>query len=263
MKRHQYRHLVFFLGVLAAPLLVSCTDFFSTSLASWAARDPASALPREINTGNVDDLITIAENNPGMSLEILKKINDAVQNAGEDEASSLRAAALQAAANASSLGPTLLNKADDIAGSINNAEDAQNLVIDAINDMSNLAETRDALNSLIPPPGPAFDSFVEKADANDLATAAAVLLAAEAKDVMDDGDYIKNFDPSDPTLSPGAALAVQLATEAAKKYEAEAAASANGNGTGASSGGFLKDILDGLNLVAPPVPSIPPVPPIP
>jgi hypothetical protein len=246
MKIYQYIRLVFSLGV-AAGLLVSCTDFFSTSLASWAARDPASTIPA-VDTGNVNDLIVIAENNPDMSLEILKKIDAAVQGAGEDEASSLRAAALQAAANASSLGPTLLNKAGDIAGVLNDPDGAQNLVIDAIKDMPNLAETRDALNSLLPEPGPAFDAFIEKADANDLATAAAVLLAAEAKDMMDTGDYIQNFDPADPNISPSAALAVQLATEASKKYDA------------GDSGGRFKDILDGLNLVVPPIPSTPSIP---
>jgi hypothetical protein len=203
-----------------------------------------------VTTGNVNDLITSAENNPDMSLAVLQKINDAVQNAGEEEASALRAAALQAAANASNLGPTLLNKVDDIAGVIENPETAQDLVIGAIRDMSNLSETRDALTAILPEPGPAFDAFVEKADANDLATAAAVLLAAEAKDMVDGDSYIENFNPEDPELSPSAALAVQLGIAASKKYEAD------------DSGSRLKDILGGLNLV-PSVPDIPPIPPIP
>jgi hypothetical protein len=239
VKIHRF---LFSLGAFVAggALVVSCTDFFSTSLAPWAARDPASLLPA-VNAGNVNDLIAMSENNPDMSLEILKKINDAVQNAGEDEASSLRAAALQAAANASNLGPTLLNKVDDISTVIENPENARGLVIETLNDMANLGETRDALTSMLPEPGPAFDAFVEKASADDLAIAAAVLLAAEAKDAINSEEYFENFNPEDPEISPSASLAVLLAAEANKKY------------VDSDSGSRFKDILDGLNLV----PSVP------
>jgi hypothetical protein len=173
-----------------------------------------------------------------MSLEILKKINDAVNGAGGDDASALQAAALQAAANASSLGPTILNKADDISKVIDNPEGARDLVIGAINDMPNLAETSNALNNILPDPGtPAFDAFVEKASADDLATAAAVLLAAEAKNMVDDEDYIKNFNPAAPDLSDSAKLAVELAKAASGKFDED------------DSNSRLKDILGGLNLV--------------
>jgi hypothetical protein len=240
MKKPQVLRLFFPLGlVVFGSLVLSCTDFFSTSLAPWAARDPASVIPAEIDAGNVNDLITIAESNPDMSLEILKKINNAVQDAGEEDASSLRAAALQAAANASNLGPTLLNHVGDITSVLEEPADVANLVVDAINDMSNLGETRDALTVMFSErEGPAFDAFIEKANADDLAIAAAVLLAAEAKDMLDAEEYITNFDPA-ADLSPPAALAVKLATEAAKKYEAS------------NSNSRLKEILDGLHLVVP------------
>lgn len=239
MKIHQYIGVLFFLGLLASGgLFISCTGFFSTSLAPWAARDPASTIPA-VNANNVNDLVALSENNPDMSLEVLNKITDAVQDAGEEDVSSLRAAALQAAANASSLGPTLLNKAGDISGVIEDPDDARNLIIDTINDMPNLEATRDALNSILPGEGPAFDAFVEKASADDLAIAAAVLLAAEAKGELDSGDYINHFNPENPNLSSSAALAVSLATEASKKYEAS------------DSGSRLKEILDGLNLTVP------------
>lgn len=215
------------------PLLFSCTDFFSTSLAPWAARDPNSLIP-PVTTGNVDELIAGAENNPDMSLAILKKINDALKGADADEASSLQAAALEAAANASGLGPAILNQADDISQIMEDKDNAKGLVIDALNDMPNLKETGETLTSILPEPGtPEFAAFVEKADADDLATAAAILLAAEAKNQGE--DYINTFDASAATGS--AKLAVELAAAASRKYEETESSSR------------LKDILEGLNLI--------------
>jgi hypothetical protein len=220
------------------PLFFSCTDFFSTSLASWAARDPASLIPA-VTTGNVDELIDDSENNPDMSLAVLKKIGDALERASPDDASTLQAAALEAAANASGFGPTLLNKASDISSLMEDKNNAKGLIIDTINDMPNLQETGEILTAVIPEPDtPEFDAFIEKADADDLATAAAVLLAAEAKSSSDSGDYINNFDSSASGLSPSANLAVKLAGEASKKYEET------------NSTSRLKDILEGLNLVS-------------
>jgi hypothetical protein len=227
--------LLFYLA--AAGLVFSCTGFFSTSLASWAARDPASILP-PINTGNVGDLIASSENNPDMSLEVLKKIKDAMQNASPEEASSLQASALQAAANASNLGPALLNKIGDISSATGNMDDAKQLVVSTLNEMSNLGATSDTLTSMLPEPGtPSFEAFVEKASADDLATAAAVLIAAEAKGKVDSDEYINNFDPAAPDLSDSALLAIELAKAASQKYETN------------TSGSRLKDIIDGLNLI--------------
>ncbi|MDR1278429.1 MAG: hypothetical protein LBK02_06735 [Treponema sp.] len=231
------KNVFFLFCFIAAGLVSSCTGFFSTSLATWAARDPESVLP-PVTTGNVTDLISTSENNPDMSLAVLKKIKDAVDNASPEEASSLQAAALQAAANASNMGPTLLNKVADISSVTNSADDAKQLVIDTINDMSNLSETSNVLTAVLPEPGtPSFDVFIEKANADDLATAAAVLIAAEAKGKVDSDEYINNFDPSSPDLSSSAVLAIELAKAATQKYE---------NG---SSGSRLKDIIVGLNLI--------------
>jgi hypothetical protein len=105
--------------------------------------------------------------------------------------------------------------------------------------MPNLTETSETLTAVIPEPGTEeFDAFIEKADADDLATAAAVLFAAEAKSSSDSGDYINNFDSAASGLSPSANLAVKLAEGASKKYE-------DNNSTGR-----FKDILEGLNLVS-------------
>jgi hypothetical protein len=229
----------FFIISAAAAGVFSCTDFFSTSLASWAARDPNSLIP-PVTTGNVNDLVTGAENNPDLSLAVLKKIGDAVHGADADTASSLQAAALKAASNASGLGPALMNKMGQISELMENVDMAQDMVIDALNDMPNLEKTGAALAEVLPERGtPAFDAFVEKSSPDDLATAAAILLASEAKGEADNDDYIKNFDPSDPDISDSALLAVELAKAASQKMDDD------------GSNSRLKDVLGGLNLVPP------------
>ncbi|MDR2258061.1 MAG: hypothetical protein LBE14_02805 [Treponema sp.] len=218
---------------MVLPLFFSCTDFFSTSLASWAARSPDSLIPT-VTAGNVDELIANSENNPDMSLAVLKKIEDALKNAGSGEASALQAAALGAAANASGFGSAILNKADDISKIMEDKDNAKGMVVDAIQDMPNLKETSETLTTILPKPGTGeFDAFVEKANPDDLATAAAVLLAAEAKGKE---NYIDTFDPG-AADTESAKLAVELARAASRKYEED------------NSTGRLKDILEGLNLV--------------
>jgi hypothetical protein len=221
------------LTILAAGgLAVSCTGFFSTTLAPWAARDPASLIP-PVNTGNVKDLVAGSENNPDMSLELLKKIRDAANNAGGDEAAELQAAALQAAVNASGLGGAVLNSVDKIAEIVDDPEAAKDLA-GILDDMPNLEQAGGVLAETLPEPGtPEFDAFVEKAAPDDLAAAAVALLASEAKGQED--DFIDNFDPA-IVDTEAAKLAVALAEAAAKKYEDD------------DSGSLFKDLLEGLNL---------------
>jgi hypothetical protein len=235
MKGH---NIMTFMTIFAVfGLFFSCTDFFSTSLAPWAARDPSSLIP-PVTMENVNDLIASSENNPDMSFEILVKIQEALENADPGAASSLQAAALEAAANASGFGQTLLNKASDISQLMEDKDNAKGLVIDAINDMPNLKETGELLTAILPDPStPEFADFIAKADADDLATAAAVLLASTAKDNLDSEDFLTTFDPSAPDLPPSATLAIELAKAAAQKYEEN------------ESAGRLQDILEGLNLV--------------
>jgi hypothetical protein len=233
-KSHMIR---FFVISAAAALIFSCTDFFATSLAPWAARDPNSLIP-PITAGNINDLIAGAENNPDLSLAILKKIGGALDGAGSGEVSSLQAAALKAAANASGLGPALMNKMGQISDVVENVDMAQDVIIDTLNDMSNLEAAGAALAGVLPSPGtPAFDAFVEKSSPDDLATASALLLASEAKGAINDEDYIKNFNPADPDISDSALLAVELAAAASQKMDED------------GSDSRLKDILGGLNLV--------------
>jgi hypothetical protein len=232
------------MALIFASVLASCTGFFSTSLAPWAARDPASLVP-PVDTGNVDELIRKSENNPGMSLEVLKKIKEAAKKAGPGEAGALQAAALKAASNASGMGSALLQQAGNISEFMNNTGSAIDMVTDTLNQMDNLLSAGENLAEIIPPPGTGeFDAFVEKADPNDLAIAAAILLASEAKKSGSGKDYLDSFH-SGGALAPEETLAVQLAAAASKQGD-----------KGLS--GALKDILDSLHLTnAAPSPAAP------
>jgi hypothetical protein len=221
-------------------LCASCTDFFSSSLGSWAARNRRNMKPN-VNAGNAVGLVSQAENDPDLSLGVLKGIDDAVKNASGSDKIKLQDAALGAAVNASGLGASVLNNAGEFS-SADNSEKAKDMVVDAINDMKNLAETSAVLGSILPDPDAdpeGFQAFADAADPNDLAMAAAVLLASEGKKHVDDGDealsdYVDNFDASGPGLSDSEKLAVKLAEAAAQKTE----------GLNDS----MKNLLDGLNL---------------
>jgi hypothetical protein len=228
-------------------LCVSCTDFFSTSLAPWAARDPSKLVPA-VTTGNVDELIALAENNPDMSLEVLKKIKNAAENASPEDKAKLQAAALEASVNASGLAQAVLNNAGEIA-SIENTDDAKKLVLDAINSMPNLEDAGALLNQIIPPPAdplhpeddPAFTSFTDNASVDELAMAALVLIAGEAKQTANSGgsasleDYIDSVDPANPTVSQELAVAMALAATVAGRAD--------------ELSGPMRDALGGLNLI--------------
>jgi hypothetical protein len=229
-------------------LCFSCTDFFSTSLAPWAARDPSKLVPA-VTTGNVDELIALAENNPDLSLEVLKKIKAAAENASPEDKAKLQAAALEAAVNASGLAQSVLNNAGEIS-SIANADDAKKLVLDAVNSMSNLEEAGSLLNQIIPAPAdplhpeddPAFTSFTDNASVDELAMAAVVLMAGEAKQTVNSGgtasleDYIDSVDPANPTGSQELAVAMALAATVATRAD--------------ELSGPMRDALKGLNLIS-------------
>jgi hypothetical protein len=233
---------LFLFAVLGWEFLVfSCTGFFSTSLAPWAARSADSLIP-PVTVGNVGELITQSEKSPDMSLALLQKIQDAVDGADAEDASTLQAAALQTAANASSLGPVLLEQVSNISEILDDPAGIENMVAQAINSLTHLEETSEALTAALPDPADsgAFDAFVAKADPDDLAAAAAVLFAAEAKD--GDADFFTDFDPSSPG-SASAELAVKLAEEAIAKYDAAG-----------SPDHPLKSFLDSLMNLSPPGP---------
>ncbi|MDR2134841.1 MAG: hypothetical protein LBP27_07005 [Treponema sp.] len=222
-------------------MLCSCTQFFSSSLAPWAARNPADLVP-PVTADNVNELVEIAENDPDMSLEVLKGIDRALRNAGAGEKSSQQAAALQAASNASGMGSAIMHQAGNISETMENKDNAKKLVADVLGDMGNLKETGSVLVGILPEPGtPEFNAFVEKADADDLAMAAAVILAAEAKENLNSEDYFASFDPGDPgaSLNRRENMAVELAKSALDK----------GDDPNSGLSGRFKDILEGLNLL--------------
>jgi hypothetical protein len=222
-------------------LFSSCTDFFASSLAPWAARDPASLIP-PVTSGNVDELVKSAENNPDLSLELLKGIEKAARDAKGGEKSDLQAAALKAASNASGLGSALMHEAGNIAEIMENKDNAPHLVAGILENMGNLTETGAVLSAVLPEPGTAeYDAFVKKSSADDLAVAAAILLASEAKSQDSSEDYLSSFDSSDPgALSESELLAVELAKSALAK-EGDSGLS-----------GRLKEILEGIHLLGTP-----------
>jgi hypothetical protein len=215
--------LLLCLGVTV--IFFSCSDVFTTSLASWAQRDPSSLIP-PVTTGNVDELILMTENSPDQSLALLKSI----ASTGADP--KLQSAALKAAANASGLGAAILQHADDI--STIDDSNAKELVIDSLNSLGNVVETGNVLASLLPDPADTanWNNFIDTSSAEDLAMAAAVLLAGKARESGDPENYIDSF-PSSPQPGSPEALARDLADAARSKN---------------SGGGFLEDMLNGLNL---------------
>jgi len=229
---------VIIVGMLAFSVL-SCRQFFTTSLAPWAARDPASLIP-PVTTSNIDDLLDQSANNPDQSLALLDTIADAVTTASAADAAVLQAAALTAASNASGVATAVLQNTGTLLDTMQNNGDIIPVISDAISDLSNLAPTADLLAAILPAPStpstPAFNAFVAQASPEDLAMAAIVLLASEAQASGGVDTYISTFDPQSGFLSDTEALAVALASAAATSY-------ADSGGTGP-----LADILAGLNL---------------
>lgn len=235
-------------GLMLSGFLVlslgSCEQLFTTSLAPWAARDPASLIPT-VTADNVTDLIDQSANNPDQSMALLDAIADAMADASASEAAVLQAAALEAGSNSSGVATAIISNAGNSLDTLDTLESDEiiSLISDAIADLSNLTGTATDLVSILPDPSDtaAFDAFVAQATPEDLAMAAIVLLAAEAQaDTGGVETYITDFDPEDLSLSPSEALAVALAEAAADSYAAS-------GGTGQ-----LVDILEGLHLTTNP-----------
>ena len=215
-----------FIFLLPVFVLFSCTDFFSTSLASWAARDKDKLVPA-VTTDNVDDLIALAENDPDLSLALLKKIKEAAEGASGEEKQKLQNAALEAAVNAAGLGQAVIGAMGDLSN-VDNEEEVKQLVLDALNSMANLDSAEDILFDILD-----GDFDPNEADPNNMVMAAVILMAGEAKKAASGIDeYLEYFDPQDPQLSPEAQLAVDLALAAKDRVT-----------------GPIADILNGLNLI--------------
>ena len=222
-------------AILAATaIFISCTDFFSTSWAPWAVRDPDKMIPT-VTADNVDELIAMAENNPDLSLALLKKIQAAAAKASGADRIKLQGAALQTAVNAAGLGQAVLNAAGELT-SVDSIDGGRQLVMDALNSMKNLDDSCSVLPSILPDPSDteAFDAFTESADIDDLALTAALLIAGEANKHESPDDYVDSFDSNRPQ-SPNEELAVKM-IEAVQARQDELS-------------GSLEDVLKGLNLL--------------
>jgi hypothetical protein len=221
-------------GLLMSLFFVSCTNFFTNSWGKWAARDPASLIPK-VTASNVDDLISKSENNPDLSLEVLKKIGSAVGSASGSDKAHLQNAAITAAVNASNLTTTLLNNASNVSN-LEDADEVKDLITNTLNSMNNLTSASDNLTGIL-----AQDTaFMDSASADDLALAAALILAGEAKKQGSDifNDYENASIP--PESQAAVDLAEILATKAQEKYDA-----------GENANSPLKDLLDKLGIVPP------------
>ena len=230
-----------FLCLALLGALVSCRQVFTTSLGSWAARDPKSLIPT-VSSANVADLVSLSENNPALALEVLKGIKNAMASAKGAEKASLQNAAVTAAANASGVGSAILSNAGNINDTLSSGGDVVGVVSTAIAGLGSLSDTSALLKDTLPSPTTdkaGYDEYVKSASAESLANAAVVLLAAQAQKSGGVETYINStFDPAVPTNAEET-LAVALAASAADKYATE-------GGTGP-----LADILGSLNLTTP------------
>ena len=199
--------LVFAIGLLGS----SCTGFFSTSLAAWAKRDPHSLIP-PVNAGNIDELVNnlFIADDPDLSLALLENIDAAMDDASDEDKEILQNAALEVAVNASGLGLAAMGLLDDLDSV---QDDPKSAIIDAINGADNLEASSELLCSILE----GYDPYNENVSPEDLAYAAIVLLAAEAKKAENEpggvDGYIDDFANRSP--NPGAEqLAIDLATAA-------------------------------------------------
>jgi hypothetical protein len=220
MKHIKYGLLVLFSLLLAA----ACSNVFSTSLAPWAARDPADLI-RDVDTGNVWDYVELTEDDPDLSLELLKHIRNAAAGASPSNQGKLQAAGLTAAANASELGSAILQNLHEISDL--DTDGIQDLVNNALNDAGNLIAAAAVLEDLLGTDPVSNSVFVDASGAGDLAMAAVILLAAEAKQ-SGLSNFIDTYTPNSTSLI------YKLAAAAYGKPDVS---------------GSIKDVIDGLNLI--------------
>lgn len=232
MKIHSLKLLPF---LLIPVFLWSCTEFFSTSWAPWAARGSSGLIPN-VTSGNVEELIEMTADDPDLSMDLLRKIKEAAEGASGQEKADLQAAAVEAAVNAIGLGQTILNAVTDLGDIINDPDKAIDAAKKAIDNMPNLDEASTALLDTLPPVGSTeFDDFVNTASAEELAMAAIILFAEDAKSSGKDiDDYITDFGIAPPG-TPEVGLALALVTAIGTKPTEDLPDS-------------LKSILEGLNL---------------
>jgi len=225
--------------VIISVIFISCTDIFTNSLGKWAARDKSKLIPK-VTVDNVDELIALAENDPDLSLEVLRKIRDAANGMSDEDRAKLQAAALEAAANASGGANAILEGLGSLT-SIDEDTDVEKIVMDALNAMKNLDETTRLLSDILPVPADpkhpendeAFMAFANNASASDLALAAVLLLAGEVQRTEAD-TFEEILDNMGDSVSVQQAQAMALVAVLADREDAIS--------------GPLKDALDGLGF---------------
>lgn len=235
------RHLAACCAV-AALFFTSCQDFFTTSLASSLARNPADLVPN-VTASNAAALAAQVASDPAASLIVLDGLAAVIAAASDEQQPALVALALGVASNASGVGGALLQSTGSLADLLMNGdfedesvqEDLFAIVDSAIAGLGTLSDTAATLVSILTGTSASIDDIAATASADDLAMAAVVLLAASAADAGGVADYVDYLGTS-PALNATEQLAADLAEAAAAKYAAE-------GGTGP-----LADLLAALNL---------------
>ena len=179
----------YFVAAAACLALASCQQFFTTSLAKPLARDPASLIPA-VTASNAKALADTVADDPAGSLVVLKGLADVVASAPPAEQPALAALALDVAANASGVGSALLESTGEIADLVTggNLSDpaTQDKLFDAIDNaiggLANLGDSAETLTTILTGTSATIGQIAENATADELAMAAIVLLAANAKD---------------------------------------------------------------------------------
>jgi len=225
--------------------VVSCQQFFTTSLGDAFARDSKDLVPK-VSANNAADLAAETDGDAAASLELLDGLTDLIADADAEDKADLVAVALDVSSSASGVESAVLEESDELLDILQNGdlddpavqEDVYDLIDDALAGLDNLSESADAIVDIFSDPHVSIQDVAAASSAEDLAMAAVMLLASEASQATAGvSSYIDDFD-AEGELTPTEALAVALAEAAAEKYEEE-----GGEGP-------LADLLDTLNLTS-------------
>jgi hypothetical protein len=183
-------------------LLGSC-EVFTTSWGTWAARKDLSRSMPEVNSGNVKDMVFEFAGDPDASLALLGKIAEAVKGTTDpNEKSKLRAAALDAAINASGMTQVFI---DHIGVLLETASGSDEIDVDEMFSIFDKIEHTEAISNqlvtIIPtkkadPKG--FQDLSQEAGSATIVMGALILVVAE-KGNKSIEEYIEDLDPDVPS----------------------------------------------------------------
>jgi ribosomal silencing factor RsfS len=174
--------------VLCISLVTSCTDFFTTSLGKWAARD-VSKIDVKVTAENVEDLVEQAKGDKEMQLAILDKVVDAAKDASGEEKQELQNAGVGLVLDTTDIMGTVMENIGDI-NNLESMEDPSEMIdyfTSIVNSIDNLQESTDALTTLIPSDDASIDEYMNGNDIGegDLALISVLLLASEIQRITD------------------------------------------------------------------------------